>query len=124
MRKMFVTMGLAVLLATPAMAQDQDGDGVPDGEDNCLLVANPDQINDTQPPDAYGNACDGDFTGDGAVGGSDFALFRGCLAQNAQDEPWDLVCDMDGNRFLSNRDYRLFKRSFRLAKPGPSGLLP
>ena len=63
---------------------DQDGDGVPDAEDNCPAVANPDQTNtdalagatfephdDTQHDygnglgDALGDACDPDEDGDG-----------------------------------------------------------
>lgn len=124
MKRTLTMIGTTLLLTIPAWAQDQDGDGIVDSEDNCLLVRNPDQVNDTQPNDAFGNACDGDLNGDGVVGGDDYALFRECLQLSGRDEPWDLNCDMDGNRAMSNRDFRLFKRSFRLAKPGPSGLLP
>jgi hypothetical protein len=41
---------------------DQDGDGVPDSQDNCPTVANPDQ-RDTD-GDKIGDACDDDIDGD------------------------------------------------------------
>ena len=40
----------------PAPAGDADGDGVPDGSDNCPAVFNPDQADDDS--DGIGNACD------------------------------------------------------------------
>jgi hypothetical protein len=42
---------------------DADSDGVPDDTDNCLLVANFDQID--QDLDGLGNVCDADLDGDG-----------------------------------------------------------
>lgn len=42
-------------------ARDSDGDGVPDSQDNCITVANPDQI-DTD-GDGTGDACEGDNNG-------------------------------------------------------------
>ncbi|HEY0250748.1 MAG TPA: thrombospondin type 3 repeat-containing protein [Kofleriaceae bacterium] len=35
---------------------DRDGDGIPDGQDNCPSIANPDQGNEDG--DAYGDVCD------------------------------------------------------------------
>ncbi|MBM4398252.1 MAG: thrombospondin type 3 repeat-containing protein, partial [Deltaproteobacteria bacterium] len=42
---------------------DSDGDGVPDGEDNCVAVVNPGQ--DDLEGDGLGDACDPDDDGDG-----------------------------------------------------------
>jgi YVTN family beta-propeller protein len=55
---------------TPAIAPpDADGDGVPNGSDNCPAVANPDQT-DTD-GDGQGDACDPDDDNDGVADASD-----------------------------------------------------
>ena len=46
---------------TPVL--DDDHDGIPNATDNCLSVANPDQLNTDH--DSLGNACDDDMDGDG-----------------------------------------------------------
>ena len=52
-RSLLPVFVLALLAATPSWAQDADGDGIPDGSDNCPLVANPTQAD-----------CDGNGVGD------------------------------------------------------------
>lgn len=47
--------------------QDHDGDGVPEGEDNCPGIQNPDQLNSDFYSDGFGDACDGDADGDGLL---------------------------------------------------------
>ena len=52
-----VIVGIAMLLcAVPALAQDADGDGVPDSNDNCPLVANQSQTDCNG--NGAGDACD------------------------------------------------------------------
>jgi MYXO-CTERM domain-containing protein len=46
---------------------DQDGDGVPDGSDNCPALPNPDQLD--LDADGQGAGCDVDDNGDGVVDG-------------------------------------------------------
>jgi len=59
--------GYGLVQATLALAsllpQDGDMDGVPDAEDNCPLVANPDQLDSDS--DGQGNDCDADDDNDG-----------------------------------------------------------
>jgi hypothetical protein len=67
--------GAADLDAVSALepGEDGDGDGLPDGSDNCPNMANPGQqdvggIGAGSPPDGIGDACQcGDVNGDGRV---------------------------------------------------------
>jgi len=111
-----------LLLALSASAADRDGDGIEDPLDNCLEIPNPDQINDSVPPDVFGNACDGDFDRNGDVDGADFLVFRGCWGAAVNGLAFELICDHDGDRTLDDKDFRLFKTQFLLGSPGPSGL--
>ncbi len=50
----------ALLCATSAFARDGDGDGIPDGSDNCPLVANPTQADCDS--NGIGDACESSIT--------------------------------------------------------------
>ena len=69
---------------------DEDGDGIPDASDNCLLVANPNQT-DTD-GDGDGNACDTDDDNDGMP--DTYELSKGFKPLNPADADED--ADSDG----------------------------
>lgn len=89
---------------------DEDSDGVPDGDDNCIAVANPDQINTdknfTAPyqADDLGDACDSDDDGDGVPDADDaFPLLPGEVSDNDGDGIGD-VADVDDDNDCSLDD--------------------
>jgi len=53
---------ILILVSSQSLANDSDSDGIDDSVDNCVSVANTDQV-DTD-SDAIGNACDADDDGD------------------------------------------------------------
>ena len=75
-----LTMLGTLLLPGIALAQDADGDGFPDGVDNCPTKSNPLQVNSDS--DTYGDVCDNcpnksnqsqaDFDNDGIGDACDF----------------------------------------------------
>nr|MDJ0865759.1 thrombospondin type 3 repeat-containing protein [Myxococcota bacterium] len=94
-------------------------DGVPDGADSCVEVANPDQ-RDTD-SDGFGNACDPDYNNDGAVGIPDFNVFRGQFGLTDEDPGFDPAVDHNGDGAIGIPDFGVFRSYFGQA-PGPSGL--
>lgn len=69
---MVTVHGFTTTLSTGAsglFTPDMDGDGVPNGGDNCQLTANADQANNDD--DALGNACDPDDDNDGYLDETD-----------------------------------------------------
>ena len=68
------SIAILMLAAAPALAQDSDGDGVLDSEDNCVGCANPDQLD-----------ADGDGLGD-------CWLCDHCDGPG-NDTDWDRHCD-------------------------------
>lgn len=52
-------------LARMCMFGDLDGDGIPDGDDNCPETVNPDQLD--MDNDGVGDVCDDDIDGDGIL---------------------------------------------------------
>src|SRR5918999_907547 len=60
---------LLIVAGSSYASSDKDGDGVPNGRDNCLKVANPDQAD--LDGDSIGDVCDSDQDGDGVANTSD-----------------------------------------------------
>lgn len=103
------------LVITFTNPPDGDGDGIPDAQDNCSALANPDQ-RDTN-GDGFGNLCDTDIDNDGTIGFSDLAAIKAVFLTNDAD------ADFDGDGVVSFSDLARMKATF-LGQPGPSGVAP
>ncbi|MDJ0870058.1 MAG: thrombospondin type 3 repeat-containing protein, partial [Myxococcota bacterium] len=100
-------------------SSDLDEDGVSDGADNCLDVGNPDQTDSDG--DGYGNACDADYSNDGAVGIADFGVLRRQFGLLDTDPGFDPAVDTNGDGGIGLPEFNLLSRCFG-GPPGPSGL--
>jgi hypothetical protein len=119
--------GLAVFDEDPSHycnAQDFDNDGIPDQDDNFILVANgplaPDAGGNSQldtDGDGYGNICDPDFNNNLTVEFADLALMKSAFFSSNPD------ADLDGSGSVSFADLAIMKAMF-FGAPGPSGLVP
>lgn len=106
--------GTLLPLATCApVLPDSDADGVPDAEDNCSAIANPNQID--ADGDAIGNACDADFNDDCVVNTLDLGFFKSVFfSANAE-------ADLNTDGIVNPIDLGVLKSLF-FRPPGPSGL--
>jgi hypothetical protein len=100
-------------------AVDLDADGIGDEQDNCTSLANASQLD--ADADGYGNACDADFDGDGAVGITDFGRLKAAFGALPGDARFDAAVDLDGDGAIGLIDFGVLKARFGSA-PGPSGL--
>jgi hypothetical protein len=98
---------------------DGDGDGVPDSQDNCLDVPNPDQADANG--EGYGDACDADYDDDGGVGTADIGILRAAYGTQAGEPGWNAAVDSDGNGVIGATDVGFFRSRVGIP-PGPSGL--
>lgn len=103
---------------------DSDNDGVPDPEDNCILVANGplalDAGDNSQldtDGDGYGNICDPDLDANRTVDFADLAVMKSVFFTA------DPHADLDGNGSVGFADLAILKSMF-FGPPGPSGLVP
>jgi hypothetical protein len=106
---------------TSPLLADTDGDGANDPADNCLFLANADQL-DTD-ADAAGNACDADDDGDGLLDAveTDTGVF--VSASNTGSDP--LLTDTDGDGFDDGDEVALgtdptYRHSYPGAPPIPA----
>ncbi|MBT8135610.1 MAG: thrombospondin type 3 repeat-containing protein [Gammaproteobacteria bacterium] len=101
---------------------DTDLDGVNNTQDNCTLVANPDQTDSDG--DRYGNACDGDFNDGPFVGGdcivdlNDLAIIRSSFLSQTGDANYNPVTDIVFDGAVNLLDLAQMRALF-LAPPGP-----
>ncbi|MEO0422977.1 MAG: di-heme oxidoredictase family protein [Pseudomonadota bacterium] len=106
---------LLLLVSAPtASATDSDGDTIPDGLDNCVLAANPTQLD--ADADAIGTACDTDLNNDCGVNRDDFLLFRDAFQSDTPE------ADFDGNGIVNVADLRILQ-SYVGQAPGPTALI-
>lgn len=89
---------------------DGDGDGVINACDNCLLVANANQLDTNN--DGYGNVCDADLDNNGAINFIDVSLFSEVFLSNDPD------ADLNGDGAVNFLDLGVLTPFF-LDVPGP-----
>jgi len=105
-------------------APDQDGDGIPDDADNCILHANgpliPDAGDNIQldtDGDNFGNVCDPDFDNNLIVNAADLAYLKSVFFTGDPD------ADLNGDGVVNAADLAILKEFF-FRPPGPSALAP
>ena len=109
----------ALAMPQPPAGPDWDNDGIVDGQDNCRILGNFDQID--VDADGYGNACDGDFDNDGIVSTWDYVILRRAFGLAPGEPRFNLRPDMDRNGVVGTSDFVRWLPTF--GQPaGPSGL--
>ncbi|MFK8017509.1 MAG: PKD domain-containing protein [Gammaproteobacteria bacterium] len=93
---------------------DEDGDGIIDADDNCVLAFNDTQL-DTD-GDGIGNACDPDLNNDGVVNVVDLGILRSVFFTNDPD------ADFNGDGIVNVIDLGILRSRFFLP-PGPAGTI-
>ncbi|MFK8016472.1 MAG: beta strand repeat-containing protein [Gammaproteobacteria bacterium] len=95
---------------------DVDADGVNDDDDNCLNIANVNQIDTDN--DGFGNACDGDLNNDGATNIGDLALVRVAFFSTPGADNWNPDSDFNADGVVNIIDLAIIGELF-FAPPGP-----
>ena len=103
---LLATLGCFVIFGALTASAGTDGDGVPDGIDNCPLVPNgpgePSNQIDTD-GDGFGNACDPDYNNDGNYTTIDLSPILSRMEGPVTGS--DLVFDHDGDGVVSVGDF-------------------
>ena len=114
-----LTLGVGSASFAGPLLGDGDGDGIDDLWDNCLGISNASQT-DTD-GDGCGNKCDADYDQSGAVGSSDFSIFRGAfIASTPGNDGYNANVDADDNDQIGSADFAAFRAGFINGVPGPS----
>jgi len=120
MRIRFISTFLcAIALAAPAIAQDTDGDGVLDSDDNCIDEPNASQTDTNY--DGFGNACDADYWNDGLVDEVDFEIFVKAFGSSTGNPNFNPDVDSNDDGVIGVSDFGLLGSQTN-GPPGPSGL--
>ena len=72
-RALILILGIGFAVNLPATSTDLDFDGIADSQDNCLELANPQQLDSDR--DGLGNGCDFDLNNDCRVDPDDLSFF-------------------------------------------------
>jgi len=108
-------------LPVALISNDHDDDGVPDARDNCILDANPDQLDTSL--SGIGNICNGDANGDGVVNQTDLLQVITLIRRPGTNPLAAKRADMNGDGILNYQDESLLSQWIRQrGVPGPSGL--
>ncbi len=108
--------------AEGAFSSDDDLDGVANVSDNCLLIANPTQLDSDG--DSIGNACDPDIapaTNDCVVNVLDLAALRLAFFGSPGTANWNPDADFNGDGVVNVQDLAVLKLFF-FSAPGPGAV--
>jgi hypothetical protein len=123
--RLFLRAGLlavfALAISSPALAQDADGDGTLDADDNCINVANGPSIPDyggniqlDTDGDGYGNVCDGDLDNNDQINWDDVGSMTAVFFSS------DPNADLNGDGVVNFLDLGALAARGLFVAPGPT----
>ena len=107
--------GISAAALSADIKSDKDKDGIVDVLDNCVHIANPNQIDFDA--DGFGNQCDGDFNNDKKITREDFSNFK------RRFETGHPSADINENGKLDEADHSEMKRLMEQGESGPSSIV-